>query len=458
MEPSESTSLHSSTSLNPTPYELYTKSWRDFKQAPTDLWLVFLIKFFHYHAYSAFVACLSMYLTDVKDLADYSISIAFICIGLGIIIASAFLGNFPDRFGVRICLIFGTLSNTLKFAFLALFSKSAIQFPTFVFFGAISTALASPSMESCVKHYTMEHYRTLAVACFASVAYFALLCSGIAIEVLLSVGSKNEDSFRIFFIYLTLVSGVAVIISFFVKDIDYNAFQDNPDATVSIIKESGWQHTREVIILKRFWRLVGVISMLVLIRVIFYDQQIFLPIYMDRDLNDDQNYGLTIIVNQLIVIILIPAFSYSQYFIGAYDSFIIAGMVATISPIFFLLGPSNFSVFAYIAISSIGEAILSSRFLEYIYTVAPKGKESVVLSLSYFPTIFSIVLAGVSTGILLEEYCPEDGDRKCWMVWTWSMVIASFGVIGLLLFRRWIEHREEEKNPYMACAKEAKKA
>jgi Na+/melibiose symporter-like transporter len=293
------------------------------------------------------------------------------------------------------------------------------------------------------------------VSCYGSVSYLAFLLSGIAIEVLLTFGSKDEETFRFLFIYCAAVSLVAFILSFFVRDTNYQYISDNPNEEAYVVRHSGWEHTREVLILKNFWRFFIVIWMIVIIRTVFYHQSIVLPLYMDRDLGDDTHYGAMIILNQIIIIITIPFFSYTIYYIGPYTMFIIVGLIAVVSPMFFMLGASYSTIIMFIVITSIGESLLAPRILEYTYEVAPRGKESVVLAISYLPLIFSIMFAGVSGGILLDNFCPEDGEQSCWKVWGIIAMITIPAVLVLFFFRKFLENHKFESQPFVPCSKEA---
>ena len=80
--------------------------------------------------------------------------------------------------------------------------------------------------------------------------------------------------------------------------------------------------------------------MVLIIKTVFYQQSVALPLYMERDLGDDTHYGLFIIMNQVVIIILLPIFNYSVYYYSCYDIFLISGVIAAISPLTYLFGAS----------------------------------------------------------------------------------------------------------------------
>ena len=93
---------------------------------------------------------------------------------------------------------------------------------------------------------------------------------------------------------------------------------------------------------------------------------------------------------------------------------------------------------------------------KFAYAVAPKGKESVVLAIAYLPFILSIVISGIAGGLLMEAYCPEDGDRECWKAWGIITILAVPGILILIIFRSCLENKKFEEQPFMPCSLEAK--
>lgn len=199
------------------------------------------------------------YLSDVKDVSDITLSIIFAFKGLAGIVFGLLLGNFADCYGIRLSLLLGNLIHTLKYALIAINQNFYFQILIIVLFDAISISLVNPALESGIKYHTEINYRTLAISCFGSISYLAFLFSGIVIELMLTLGDKDEETFRIFFIYCAVVSLVAFFLRFFVRNHDYQNIPGIPNQEIRVIRSSGWEHTREVLILKNFWRFFTVI-------------------------------------------------------------------------------------------------------------------------------------------------------------------------------------------------------
>ena len=80
----------------------------------------------------------------------------------------------------------------------------------------------------------------------------AALISGIAISLFLIVGDKNQETFDILFIFCAGISCVSLGLSFLSRNFDTEKLPENAIDLEAQKKVSGWEHTRELIILKKF--------------------------------------------------------------------------------------------------------------------------------------------------------------------------------------------------------------
>lgn len=435
------------------PMENYQKNCSDLGRSPRDLWFVFIIKFFISGAQSAFMLTLPIYITDIKSLPDITITLVYGLIGFFSVLFHMLFGSLPDSLGIRIPLVIGSFSLLLNTLVFSITTNNVVQFFSVIIFHTFGGTLTHISLDLGLKHYTQLHYRSVAIAIFMGLNYMALIIGGVMIEILLSSFEKSESSFRIIFLLCTLFFFIAMVLSLFLRIMDFSVYE-NKELEQKQYKKGCWQHMRQVFILKKFWRLSVLVLILLLIKVIFYQQTVMLPLYMDRDLDDDSHYGLMIILNQVVIIIALPIFTYLTYDKKLYDIFIYGGIIAVFSLVPFLFGPSYSAVILYIVISSLGESLYGPKILEYLLLISPKGKEGLFLALISIPGSMNIAFSGVMAGVLLEEYCPEDGESDCWFMWTIVGLIALCGILVLIIFRKWIEEPSFESQPYVSCSKE----
>jgi hypothetical protein len=68
------------------------------------------------------------------------------------------------------------------------------------------------------------------------------------------------------------------------------------------------------------------------------------------------------------------------------------------------------------------------------------------MALTSAPLFFASMIAGVLSGSLLENYCPEDGHiGQCWVVWLAVTILAVSSPILLILFRSCIDQPKYEE-------------
>ena len=432
------------------PLERYNLSYEQIKSAPRDLWLIIYIKFCFYGSMATLFNLRVIYLTEVLDYSDIDLSIIFATEFVIHVIVFFFLSGIPDFFGLKISIFVPSVMSLAALSLFCIFENKYVQVVVMLLVFPAADALITTSLEVGLKRYTMEQYRTLSISIFTTGKFAATLLGGAAIEIVLVYGSETMETYRMFFICLIAMISTGSFASLFLRKLDVNSWDEVEIDTNS--KQTWKEYISELASLKRFWRLLMVICMISLVKSLFYQQNIALPLYMDRELGSESYYGLMVILNQVIVIGFTPIFTYLIYFISAYDIFIIGGVVGSLSPLVFLFGANYYSIVAFIVISSIGESLYTPRIIEYILEISPKGKESGIIAMSYIPISFAVGYSGLVAGLLMDKYCPEDGERNCQYVWVFIAVSALPAPTILFFCRKWLEQPIYESNPYISLS------
>jgi len=114
---------------------------------------------------------------------------------------------------------------------------------------------------------------------------------------------------------------------------------------------------------------------------------------------------------------------------------------------------SSYQVFAFMAIlTGVGESVFMPRFIEYTVSISPKGKEGTFAAFAGIPLTMGALLAGMTSGVFLEDYCPEDGStNNCGMIWLIVGVICSSTFVLLCLFRFVLEEPVYDPQPILPC-------
>jgi hypothetical protein len=111
------------------------------------------------------------------------------------------------------------------------------------------------------------------------------------------------------------------------------------------------------------------------------------------------------------------------------------------------VNPLYISIFFFIALLSVGEALWSPRLYEYAAAIAPKGQEASYMALSLLPYFLAKFGVGICSGWLLAKYCPEVGPRHPETMWLLVGGMALVTPLGTFIFRRFIQVQEEGREP-----------
>lgn len=120
----------------------------------------------------------------------------------------------------------------------------------------------------------------------------------------------------------------------------------------------------------------------------------------------------------------------------------IVGTLVMASPTFLLaLGPNIYTLFGYLIIMTIGEAMWSPRFLQWVAEIAPKGMTGIYMGIGQFPWFLTKIITSLYSGWFLMRYCPEGvppSEMHTETLWFIYGLIAIATPIALLLARSWM--------------------
>ena len=93
---------------------------------------------------------------------------------------------------------------------------------------------------------------------------------------------------------------------------------------------------------------------------------------------------------------------------------------------------------AYFFVFSIGEALWSSRFMEYTAELAPPGRTAQYMGIANLPWFVAKATTGIYSGVMLEHFCPAEGPKSTGAMWLIYGLIAVLSPVGLILARKWL--------------------
>jgi MFS family permease len=220
-----------------------------------------------------------------------------------------------------------------------------------------------------------------------------------------------------------------------------------------------WQQTS-------FYKFLVFLSLVVAVRLIFYHMHYTYPKFGIRELGQGAPIGRLWAINAILIIFLVPLVGALTQRFSAYRMVMIGSFISGTSVFLMALPPEWFrpladgqlgrwlghgwlglqgevnpyyiSIFLYVVVLSVGEALWSPRLYEYTAAIAPKGQEASYMSLSYLPYFVAKFFVGMFSGFLLARYCPESGARHSEVLWLIIALTTMITPVGLLVLRPYI--------------------
>ncbi|MFH1862388.1 MAG: MFS transporter, partial [bacterium] len=96
------------------------------------------------------------------------------------------------------------------------------------------------------------------------------------------------------------------------------------------------------------------------------------------------------------------------------------------------------TLLTYVTIYSFGEAVWSSRFLEYVADLAPAGRVGAYMGLAGIPWFMAKFTTGLYSGSMLARFVPETGPHNSGTMWVIYACMALISPVGLILAKPWL--------------------
>ena len=191
----------------------------------------------------------------------------------------------------------------------------------------------------------------------------------------------------------------------------------------------------------RDMRFMFFIFMLLPVRTLFAHQWLTMPEYVLRAYPQeiaDRMEWLVDSVNPIIIFFGVPIITAMTKRFHVLTMMIIGSGVSAAATFLLCGGPHTSMLIAYFFVFSIGEALWSSRFMEYSAELAPPGRTAQYMGIANLPWFVAKTTTGFYSGWILEHFCPKDGPKNTEVMWLIYGAIAMLSPIGLMLASKWL--------------------
>jgi MFS family permease len=143
--------------------------------------------------------------------------------------------------------------------------------------------------------------------------------------------------------------------------------------------------------------------------------------------------------NPILIFILVPIIAALTQKAKVYRMMIIGTFVMAAPAFLLALGPTPWTLFSYILIMTVGEAIWQPRFLQYAAEIAPPGRTGQYMGVAQLPWFLTKLLVPILySGWMMGRYCPAEGPKHTEFMWLVFGFIAVSSPVMLVLAKNWI--------------------
>jgi MFS family permease len=431
-----------------------TQPFIDLVHASQALWGINVSYLLEGLTYFGVVGLLAIFFNDYIGLDDISAGRMVGALTAGITLSMLFLGATVDLVGARKALLLSLALMLVGRVLLTISpdvsaARGLWTLPHVVAMGGLlwivlGYGIYQPACYAAVKFFTTEKTAAMGYAML-----YALMNLGGFLPGLLSPPVRKAYGIPgVFWVYAALtVAGMAAIAVILTNKAVREAMESTGHSAEQQGKNQKPLKKQVLFYLKNFpfrdARFLFFIFILIPVQTLFAHNWLTLPQYCSRAFTGivSDNYEFFVNFAPLLIFVLTPMVTALTSKRDTY-TMMIAGTLVMAAPTFLLsLGPNIYTLFAFLIIMTVGEAMWSPRFLQWVAEIAPKEMTGIYMGIGQFPWFLTKVVTSLYSGWFLMNYCPagvpplELHTETMWFIYG---LIAILTPVGLFLAKGWM--------------------
>lgn len=376
-------------------------------------WVANLVELFERAAYYGFFIAVTLYLTDVVGFTDIQSGWIAGIFAAGLYFLPTFSGALADKIGFRSAIILAFSLLTIGYFFLGALPYKATV-PATLLIIMVGGSFIKSVISGTVARESNAENRARAYSIFywmVNIGAFSGKMFAYPIRMELGV------------VYIQYYSAALSLLALITVFIFYKS--SNTAGQGKTLKET-WQAFLKVCSNARLVWLIVIVTGFWMVQHQLYAS---MPKYVIRMVGPEASPEWIANVNPFVVVITVLFVTELGKRISALTSISIGMFLIPISALLMSLGPWLMGVtgdqisivglilspitimmIAGIVFQALGETFISPRFLEYFSLQSPKGEEGLYLGFSHLHSFLANLLGFISSGYLLERYCPKLPD------------------------------------------------
>ena len=180
---------------------------------------------------------------------------------------------------------------------------------------------------------------------------------------------------------------------------------------------------------------------LIPVQTLFTYNWLILPQYIKRVFDGwiGEYFEIAANANPILIFIAVPMITALTQKAKVYNMMIIGTLVMAAPAFLLAIGPYPWTLFTYILIMTIGEAMWQPRFLQYAAKIAPKGRTGEYMGVAQLPWFLTKMLVPwLYSGWMMDRYCPAQGPKDTETMWLIFACIAMTSTVMLVVAKGWV--------------------
>lgn len=433
------------------------ESWK-FSKA---FWTANIVEMLERGSYYAVFITITLYLSNVVGFTDIQAGYVAGVFSAGLYFLPTFSGAYADKIGFRPSMILAFSLLTLGYFTLGFFPYKVVVIGALLILMVGGSFIKSIITGSVARETNVTNRARGYSIFYALVNIGAFTGKTIAYPVRITLGT----------VYINFYAGGLALIALIVTLLFYKSHQETGKG-----KSIGeiWQGL--LALLKR-GRLVVLILLVTGFWMIQSQMYASMPKYIIRMIGPTAAPEWYSNVNPLVVVIMVVFVTEMMRRKKAITSIIIGMFIMPVSAFtmslgpwlgseegslisfgFFSLHPIAVMMIAGIMLQALAETFISPRYLEYFSLQSPKGEEGMYLGFSQLQSFLANLLGFISSGYLLDKYCPDPRTLTATQkltaydhahyIWYYYAAIGLIAAISLVIFAKvtnYIDRKKELK-------------
>ena len=483
--------------------KIFLRKFTVLRGAPRELWIIYAAYILENLAYKVGAATvLTLWLSSDLGFGDQSAGAMVATWSAVMTLITVFIGPLTDALGVRRTFLLGFGVCLVARIVMTLTAERWVVLPFGLYFQAVGIALMIPVMAAAMKKYSNTAQRSVAFSLCYALMNLGFAAGDWIFDTVrnphtglgehghwtLPLLGTDLSTYRVLILFSVVFTIPGMLLVWFclrdgveVSDAGVTitprekSTGTNPlTALLLTVRDTGLKTGRIFASLwgeTSFYKFLAFMTLVVGVRMIFYHLAFTFPKFGLRELGDGAPIAkVSSMVNSVLIVVLVPITGVLTQKIAAYRMVIVGSFISALS-VFFLavpaawfspfadgwlgnllvhqwlgvsgtVNPLYISIFLFVTLLSLGEALWSPRLYEYAAAIAPKGQEASYMALSLLPYFLAKFFVGGSSGWLLAHFCPAEGPRHPQTMWLIIGGMALVTPLGAILFRKYIQVHE----------------